>query len=143
VFCVIIIDTGQGMGFNNRYLAAGIKNFQKILFFLFISLDDTNIWVTIEVLMVRQGVYIYAWLLVSYADIRRFFDKLTVKPKQQRKCSSCDGIRLITMSLKLTPQSGEICVHSALSVRMLESVEPSSTTPLLAFARKQGGDDIN
>jgi hypothetical protein len=41
--------------------------------------------------------------------------------------------------------SGALCVHSALSVRMLESVEPFSTiTPILAFARGHGGfDDIN
>jgi len=51
--------------------------------------------------MVKQGLYIYAWPSVYNADLREFFDKLTVKPKQQRKCSSCDGIRLITMSLKI------------------------------------------
>jgi len=41
--------------------------------------------------------------------------------------------------------SGAQCVHLALSVRMLESVEPFSTiTPILAFARKHGGfDDTN
>ena len=53
--------------------------------------------------MVKQGVYIYAWPSVYNADLRKFFDKLTVKPKQQRKCSSGDGIRLITVSLQIGP----------------------------------------
>ena len=37
--------------------------------------------------MVKQGLYIYAWPSVYNADLGKLFDKLTVKPKQQRKCS--------------------------------------------------------
>jgi len=84
--------------------------------------------------MVKQGIYIYAWPSVYNADLRVFFDKLTVKPKQQRKCRPYHK--------ELT----KLCFfNSALSVRMLESVEPFSTiTPQLSFESKKGGfDDIN
>jgi len=37
--------------------------------------------------MVKQGIYIYAWPSVSYADIRKFFDKLTVKPKSSESAA--------------------------------------------------------
>ena len=64
------------------------KNFQKIFIFLFICLDDINIQAKIGMMMVRQRIYIYAWPLVYNADTGKFFDKLTVKPNTQRKCSS-------------------------------------------------------
>ena len=38
--------------------------------------------------MVRQRIYIYAWLSVYNADLRKFFDKLTVKPKSSESAAS-------------------------------------------------------
>ena len=109
-------------------------------------------------LMVKQGLYIYAWPLISYEGVSKFFDKLTVKPKSSESAATGREYAL-PGQLKNVPAhaiawiklfhakalSGELCVHSVLSVRMLESVEPYSTiTPILAFARKHGGfDDIN
>jgi len=107
--------------------------------------------------VVRWRVYLFTWPLISYADIRKFFDKLTVKPKSSESAASGREYALPGQLKRLAHAiawikhfpakawSGAQCVHLALSVRMLESVEPYSTiTPILAFARKHGGfDDIN
>ncbi len=76
----------------------------------------------------------------SYAKL---FDKLTVKPNQllleiyfrqlakQRKCSSFGGIRPAGMSLKISSTR-----NSALSVRMLEIVEPLTTISVFGRIRR-------
>ncbi len=38
--------------------------------------------------MVKQGLYIYVWPLVSNEGVRKFFDKLTVKPNSSESAAS-------------------------------------------------------
>ncbi len=95
--------------------------------------------------------------LVSNEGVSKFFDKLTVKPKSSESAAVVmdtpyhNELKVPAHAIALIQHfpakawSGALCVHLALSVRMLESVEPFSTiTPIFAFARKHGGfDDIN
>ncbi len=87
--------------------------------------------------MVKQGLYIYAWSSVSYEGVIKFFDKLTVKPKSSESAASGREYAL-PGQLKRPRASGALCVHLALSVRMLESVEPFRRLP-----SSDGFDDIN
>ncbi len=82
--------------------------------------------------MVKQGLYIYVWPLVSNEGVRMFFDKLTVKPKSSESAASgreyalpgqLKGLAHAIAWIKHFPAkawSGAQCVHLALSVRMLE-----------------------
>ena len=100
--------------------------------------------------MVKQGLHIYVWPSVSNEGVRKFFDKLTVKPKSSESAASGREYALpgqlkrlahAIAWIKLFPAkawSGAQCVHLALSVRMLESVEPFRRLP-----SSDGFDDIN
>ena len=100
--------------------------------------------------MVKQGLYIYVWPLVSYEGVSKFFDKLTVKPKSSESAASgreyalpgqLKGLAHAIAWIQHFPAkawSGAQCVHLALSVRMLESVEPFRRLP-----SSDGFDDIN
>ena len=100
--------------------------------------------------MVRQGLYIYVWLLVSNEGVSKFFDKLTVKPKSSESAAFVmdtpyhNELKVPAHAIAWIQHfpakawSGAQCVHLALSVRMLESVEPFRRLP-----SSDGFDDIN
>ncbi len=100
--------------------------------------------------MVKQGLCIYAWPSVSNEGVSKFFDKLTVKPKSSESAAVVmdtpyhNELKVPAHAIawiKHFPAkawSGALCVHSALSVRMLESVEPFRRLP-----SSDGFDDIN
>ncbi len=84
--------------------------------------------------MVKQGLYIYAWPLVSYGVMNeKLFDKLTVKPNIFCWIFISNGVSSESAATGLEyahPDSLKYfyrCFLPALSVRMLESVEPFST----------------
>ncbi len=100
--------------------------------------------------MVRQGFYINARPLSCNDNATKFFDKLTVKPKSSESAATGREYALpgqlkrpahAIAWIKYFPAkawSGAQCVHLALSVRMLESVEPFRRLP-----SSDGFDDIN
>ncbi len=82
--------------------------------------------------MVKWRVYLCTWPLVSNEGVRKFFDKLTVKPTSSESAASGREYALPGQLKRLAHAiawiqhfpakawSGAQCVHSALSVRMLE-----------------------
>ncbi len=100
--------------------------------------------------MVKQGLCIYVWPSVYNEGVSKFFDKLTVKPKSSESAATGREYALpgqlkrpahAIAWIKYFPAkacSGALCVHLALSVRMLESVEPFRRLP-----SSDGFDDIN
>ncbi len=101
--------------------------------------------------MVRQGISIYVWPLVSNEGVSKFFDKLTVKPKSSESAASGREYALpgqlkvpahAIARIKHFPAkawSGAQCVHLALSVRMLESVEPFRRLPQFLLSQESMG----
>ena len=91
--------------------------------------------------MVKQGLYIYAWPLIFWWGgwlIIKLFDKLTVKPNLFCRIEISDGVSSESAAAGFEyAQPGwlenlflSVLILPALSVRMLESVEPFSKRPV-------------